>query len=120
MAETIEVRGLRELMSSLRTFEKDLGKAPETINREIGVMVAKTARGNAPHRTGRLAGSIHSSGLNPVTVSTSLVYAPFVHFGSIHNPRPVPFLYNALDDRTDAIVRLYETRLAALCDQVHS
>lgn len=115
----IEVKGLPELVGNCRQMEKALVGETVKSNVAAGEVVSRTAKGLTPHRTGRLAGSIRvvERGLE-ARVETSLSYARFVHFGSIHNPRPVPFLYDALDRRHDAVIAVYDTRIGALTERV--
>ncbi len=88
----IEVIGADTLASSLARLSAALQEEPELLS-ELAQRVQRDAREIAPKRTGRLASSI---GIRQVSrgheVRTSLPYAQYVHYGSIHNPRPVPFL----------------------------
>ena len=63
--------------------------------------IAAEAKAVAPKRSGKLAGSVRGSkAKNRVTVSAGgarAPYAPYVAFGSVHNPNPIKFLYIALD-----------------------
>lgn len=120
MPAAVEVKGLRELTSSLKTFEKDVAKAPQRINKEAAVLVAQAARGTAPRRSGRLAAS-NRPGAYGVSayVKSSLIYSPVIHFGwPHHHIRPQPWLYEALDQRREAIVALYEVRVTQLAEKV--
>jgi HK97 gp10 family phage protein len=54
------------------------------------------ARRLAPVKSGALRRSIRTDRARGfVRVVAMARYSQFVHFGSIHNPRPVPFLYAA-------------------------
>lgn len=118
--ETIKILGLKELQRSLKNFQKDVKNAPRQINAEAARLVRDTARQIVPRRSGRLARSITpgASGTKSY-VKTSLIYGPVIHFGwPRHHISPSPFLYNALDQRHDDIVDLYNKRLEELADKI--
>lgn len=111
----IEVKGDETLVASFDRLGDDLADMPALLT-EVAQQVRRDARILAPKRTGRLASSI---GIRRVTrghvVRTSLEYAQYVHYGSVHNPRPVPFLEaaarrvdplagRATEDRVDAAI----------------
>jgi hypothetical protein len=100
MAVGLKVTGLRETVSALKSVgvsTDDLKEAWAPIGRDV---VSK-AKQVAPKRSGKMAGNIRTSRRqNGVIVSVggaSVPYASFVYFGSVHNPRPVPFIAQAMD-----------------------
>ena len=106
---TMEIHGLTELEASCTKAAVALPAATRLMDTEAAGLVATRARSIVPRRTGRLASTIHitQSGEGAMAEAGPLVYAPLVHFGSIHNPRPVPFMYDAADQADGAITALY-------------
>ena len=48
-------------------------------------------------------------------LAKSVPYAGVIHFGwPRHNIEPQPFLYDALDRRSDEVIKLYEDRITDL------
>lgn len=117
-AETIKVEGLRELSSSLRRFDADLGKAPRKINKKAAVLVTATAKGRAPRVSGKLAGSIRPGATgNTSYVQSRLIYAGQQEYGGSHGIAR-HYLSGALAQDTPAIVLLYERELADLAKEI--
>jgi phage gpG-like protein len=120
MAAAVEIKGLKELRSSLKTFEKDVRQLPQKAGKEAATVVADAARPLARHQSGRLASSIRpsASGVRAF-VKSNLVYSGVQHFGwPRHHISPNPFLYEALDSRGDEIVDVYVKRLEELAQKV--
>ena len=119
----IRVEGLNKLTRQLKTLEGDVSSAVKELNAELAEDVAQTARQKVPRRSGALAGSIRSSGQARTGVvragSRGVPYAGPIHFGwAKRNIRPQPFLYNALDDRRDDIIRRWSQELDKLVSKV--
>lgn len=72
-------------------------------------LVQSRARGNAPKRTGRLAGSLVAASTGTeARVSSGVVYAGVIHYGwAAHNIRANPFLVPAAEDSTPVWRRFY-------------
>lgn len=111
---SIELIGGDELRRALRKFDdglRDLRK----VNEDAAEVVAERARSNAPRRSGRLASSIRAKATNTtglVEAGVGLAYGGVIHFGwPAHNISPQPFLYDALDERTQQVVEVYEQRV---------
>ena len=52
-------------------------------------------------------------------VTARTIYAGVIHFGwPRHNIEPQPFLYDALDKRSDEVIALYERRITALVQKL--
>ena len=88
----VDVVGDEALIVALDRLASDLHVAGPLLD-DVAVHVARDARTLAPKRTGRLAASISVVHFTRGhVVRTSMPYAQYVHYGSIHNPRPRPFL----------------------------
>jgi hypothetical protein len=119
----IRVEGLNKLTRQLKTLEGDVTSAVKELNAELAEDVAQTARQKVPRRSGKLSGSIRSSGQARTGVvragRASVPYAGPIHFGwAKRNIRPQPFLYDALDERRDDIIRRWSQELDKLVSKV--
>lgn len=108
----VEVIGLNQLVRFLRTLEPELHDGLKEANAALSDEIAADARHGAPRQSGRLAGTVRSSG----TARTGIVRAggarvPWtgpVHFGwAARNIEPNKFLYRAFDAREDEITQRY-------------
>jgi hypothetical protein len=120
---SIRVEGLNKLTRDLKRLEGDVADSVKRLNGELAADVADTARQKVPVRSGRLRGSIRSSGQAKTGVvragNLGLPYAPVIHFGwAKHNIRPRPFLYDALDARSDEVARRWADELEKLVRKV--
>jgi hypothetical protein len=127
----IEVKGARELGRALKKGHPELLKRLKTENKALAGLVADTARGEVPRRSGRLAASIRpgvtqKSGV--VRAGTKAVpYAGPIHFGwfkrkapAVGGPiRPNPFLYRALDARRDEVYDRYLKAVNEITDEIN-
>lgn len=107
----------------MKALDSDLIDSMKSTNAELAADVAATARTKVPRRTGRLAGSIRSSGQARSGVvragSAGVPYANPIHFGwSKHNIHPNPFMYDALDERRDEIEKRWVDELEKLVGKV--
>lgn len=119
----IRVEGLNKLTRNLKKLEGDVSGSVKKLNGELAEEVAVVARRKVPRRSGTLAGSIRSSGQARTGVvragKASVPYAGPIHFGwAKRNIRPQPFLYDALDERRDDIVRRWADELEKLVRKV--
>ena len=112
MAGKPAVTGLKELNRALTR----MGASVEDLRRvseQAASLVAERAIQRVPVRKGRLRGSIKSRGTKTAGIvkagrGGTVPYAGPIHFGwRERNIEPQPFLYDALDDRRDDIVRHY-------------
>ena len=116
----VDVKGQAGLARAFRRAGRDdVVVAIREANRAGAELVASAARGRAPRRSGSLAGSIRVSGserAGMVRVGSARVpYAGPIHFGwPRRNIAPQPFLYDTLDARRAAILKIYEERLDRL------
>jgi HK97 gp10 family phage protein len=114
MGVTVKVEGLSELKDAIEALPKATGKA---VMRRVLMARAKTvaeaAKGNVPVESGQLRDSITASTRlskrqkrdAQETASYVEVYAgpgplPYAHlveYGSVHNPKPRPFMRPAWD-----------------------
>jgi len=121
-APVVEVRGARELRKTLKQAGDDLGDLKDA-HAAVGNMVAATARGMAPRRSGALAGSIRASrAAGSIAIkagSAGIPYAGVIHWGwPAHNIAANPFLSDAATSTETAWVAVYEAELDKIIDRV--
>lgn len=111
----LQVDGLNDLRRDLRRVDAALIGEVKTLNFRAGELVAAEGRRRVPRRSGTLAASIRPAKQAAAAVvragSARVAYAKYVHWGSKHNPRPVRFLYGAVDARRDDVIRMYRAGL---------
>jgi hypothetical protein len=118
---SIKVEGLTELRASLKKLDDKLPRELNKVSKASAEVVASEARGIVPRISGRLAGSIKTSGTakGAFVKSGGLEYHRVIHFGwARHNIKPNPFLYEALDTRRDEVIEKFEREVSALVDRV--
>ena len=116
----IVVEGAARLASTLKRAGLDMTDLKES-NQKAGQVVGDEGKVRAPHRTGRLAGSIRAAKMaGGVTVragGSGLRYARFAEFGSA-KIRAHHYLYGAVDAKQDEVLDIYwdgvEKALAAV------
>lgn len=94
-------------------------KDMQRTNKAASQPVAARARDIVPHLTGTLAASIRATATQKegavLAGSRAVPYAGPIHFGwPRRNISPQPFLYDALDDRRDDVVDIYNERVEDL------
>lgn len=115
----IYVKGATEVARALKENTPELLKELKAENKALAQLVAATALGYVPARSGALAKSIRAG----VTQKTGVVraggkdvpYAGPIHFGWFARKPPAqggpimpqPFLYDALDERRDEVLARY-------------
>ncbi len=96
----VKITGLRENIAAMKKAGVEVADLKEAFA-PISDKAAAQARALAPRRSGRLAGNVRASRRQNAAVITvggaRVYYARYVHFGSVHNPRPVPFMFQAVD-----------------------
>lgn len=115
---SIRVDGAKELRKALRKVEGGIADL-KGVHADAAKVVEERAGQIVPRRSGRLATSIRSSGQATGGVvragRASVPYAGVIHFGSPkRNIKPQPFLYDALDDRGNEVVEVFEKRVKTL------
>jgi len=118
----IQVTGAKELRRALQHMGNDLSDL-RSINLAAAKEVSDKAQDKAPHRSGTLAKSVRPTATKQsgkvVAGRTRVPYAGVIHFGwPRHNIAPQPFLFNALDDRREAVADRYRERVDALVIRV--
>lgn len=109
----IELVGDDALTASLGAFADDLGDESSLLG-DVAAIVRRDARALAPKRTGRLAASITTRRvIRGYVVRTSVPYAQYVHYGSVHNPVPRPFMDMAARRVDPQAGRAAERRVSA-------
>jgi Bacteriophage HK97-gp10, putative tail-component len=91
----VKVSGVPQYHAALEVLTEELQDGDLLL--PAAEVIAKEARRQAPVRTGRLRSSIVADvgRRGNARVVALARYSPFVHYGSIHNPSPVPFLDRA-------------------------
>ena len=118
----VQVRGAAEFRRAMKNIGADL-KDLTAINRQAAETVAESARDKVPKLTGALGSSIRAGATRTRgTVKAgarAIPYARVIHFGwPAHNISPQPFIYDALDDRTQEVIERYEAHIEALVEKV--
>ena len=120
----VEVKGIADLA---RTFRKAGNEGARDLlieaNREAAARVARTARGLAPSRTGRLISTIRSAGSAKGGIvrsgSSKVLYAGPIHFGWFRRGiKPNPFIFKAMDLEAEKVYEIYLQRLDELLETV--
>jgi len=114
----IEVEGARQLKRALRQVEGGTSDLKE-IHAKSAKIVERAALPLTPRRSGKLAGSVRSSGVASGGVVRAgfakVPYAGPIHFGwAARNISPQPFLYDALDARRGEVIAAYEDNVKKL------
>ena len=120
MADAVEVKGAAELSRSLHHAADELEDLSET-NARAGEYVRARAAANAPRRTGALATSLRVT-VDPaaVTVESDLIYANPIHWGwPARNISAQPFLADALEATSSAVVDMYAANNERVLSHVH-
>jgi Bacteriophage HK97-gp10, putative tail-component len=87
----VKVSGVPQYHAALELLSEEL-EGPELLLPAAEV-IARAAQRRAPVKSGRLRSSIVADNSRGYVRVVALArYSPFVHYGSIHNPSPVPFL----------------------------
>lgn len=115
----VQIEGLRELTKALNQLGDDAKNDIKSVHADAAKDVKQAAARKAPVRSGRLRSSLRSSGTKRdgrvKAGSARVPYAGPIHFGwRKRNITPQPFLYDALDDRRDAVVKRYESEINKL------
>ena len=125
----LELVGYRELRRDLRKLGDDAIAGLKQINKEAADIVATAANPLVPVRTGRMKGTLRTSGTTRGGVvrmgRKAVPYAGPVHFGWPSRPdrakgwrggpiEPNPFLYDAMDKRVPEVMAAYNKYLETL------
>lgn len=118
----VQVTGAKELRRALKRMGDDLNDL-RAINLAAARDVADEAQHTVPRVSGALAGAITPKATKASgSVSAGgrrLPYAGVIHFGwPRHNIEPQPFLFDALDNRREAVADKYRERVDALVVRV--
>ena len=128
-AAQLRLIGYRELKRDLRRMGDEAVADLKRVNKEAADMVADTARPEIPVRSGRLKGTLRTTGTmrgGVVRMGRKAVpYAGPIHFGWPNRPAPArgwrggpiapnPFLYEAMDKRVGDVMDTYMAYLETL------
>jgi len=129
MRPQLELVGYRQLKKELRQLGAEAVASLKQTNKEAADLVADTARPDIPVRSGRLKGTLRTTGTmrgGVVRMGRKAVpYAGPIHFGWPNRPnaakgwrggpiRPNPFLYEAMDKRVGEVMAIYSKYLETL------
>lgn len=112
----VQIEGLRETQKALRDLSDELRFEMKETHRKAAEVVVEGAKRYVPFRTGKLAASIRAAATmtsGKVRVGSAAVpYAGPIHFGwPKRRITPQPFIYDALDERRDEVLELYQLRI---------
>lgn len=121
METALQIEGGRKLRRAFREVGDDMSDLKE-LHKRLADDVADSAKRKVPVRSGRLQRSIRGKGTktaarveagnNRKSGPTSVPYAAPIHFGwGARGIKPQPFMYDALDDRREAVVRAYDDQV---------
>ncbi len=121
MKPALQIEGGRKLRRAFREVGDDMSDLKE-LHKRLADDVADSAKRKVPVRSGRLERSVRGSGTktaarvragnNRKSGPSSVPYAGPIHFGwGARGIRPQPFLYDALDDRREAVVKAYDEQV---------
>lgn len=118
----VQVDGLPQLRRRLRRVEGGLAEL-KTEHRWIADHVRNRAAPATPRRTGRLAGSVRSSGTNTASIvragSARIPYAGPIHYGwPARHIRPQPFIIDAARASEPTWTNHFNTTLERLVDSL--
>lgn len=117
---SVTISGLREVRRGLSKYGDAVKKDVKEMNLTAAKLVERTARPKVPVVSGKLLSTLRSSGTQTGAYvragkASAAPYAPPVHWGAPRRgARPNPFLYAALDQRKDEVIRIYEERVKDL------
>lgn len=129
MRPQLELVGYRQLKKELRQLGDEAVASLKQTNKEAADLVADTARPDIPVRSGRLKGTLRTTGTMRGGVvrmgRKAIPYAGPVHFGWPNRPNPAkgwrggpiapnPFLYEAMDRRVGEVMAIYSKYLETL------
>ena len=121
MKPALQIEGGRKLRRAFREVGDDMSDLKE-LHKRLADDVADSAKRKVPVRSGRLQRSIRGSGTktaarvragnNRKSGPSSVPYSGPIHFGwGARGIKPQPFMYDALDDRREAVVRAYDDQV---------
>lgn len=118
----IKVEGARELRASLRRAGEDLSDLKAAHAAASGVVVA-ASRIRAPHRSGRLAGSVRGSGTATKALiragGVSVPYANPIHWGwKARGIAAQPFITDAAQNTEPVWTVLYERQVELIVNRI--
>ena len=121
-APKVQVQGATELRRALKRAGDDMSDL-KAIHREAADKVRGEAKARVPVVSGELGASIRSGATKTkgyVAAGRKLVpYAGPIHFGwPARNIEAQPFLYDALDDRREQIVGLYQHKVDVMIRRI--
>lgn len=107
----MQVQGLKQAINDFQNLTHLTFEDAVLVIQQVGEEIAAAARNDAPVRTGRLQGSIHSENApDGCVVAADAPYAGFVN-GGTRRMAARPFFTNALLDAQDKILAKIHDRL---------
>ena len=118
----IEVEGARALRAQLRAVGVDLADLKK-VHASVASMIVSRSKPGAPVASGALAASVRGSGQAGAAVvragRAAVPYANPIHWGwpARHIPAR-PWLWDTVNDESDAVVEQYEDAIQVLLDGI--
>lgn len=118
----LRVEGGRQLRTSVRNAVGDL-KDLKDAHKEAADLVARESRPAAPHRTGRLAGSVRSAGTAGQAIiragGARIPYAGPIHFGwAARHIKPQPFITETAQRTEPQWTEMYHDAVQNIVDKI--
>lgn len=118
----VRVEGGRNLRRTMNRAGMDLKQMNE-VHAKIGGVIAPAARSNTPTFTGRLAGSVRSSGTRTATIiragRKSIPYAGVIHYGNPHRGTAAqPFIREAAQSTEPTWFAIYSNAVEKILDKI--
>jgi len=115
----IQIEGLKETQAALRAVSDDLKTEMKPTHLKAAEVIVEGAKRYVPVNTGRLAASIRAAatqtGGRVRAGSSAVPYAGPVHFGwPARRIKPQPFIYDAMDQRRDEVLKVYADRISKI------
>lgn len=92
-------------------------------SKKAGNVVVDESKTLVPELTGRLMNSIRASNTKNQSIvragGAKVPYAGVIHWGGYHNIEPHPFLTEALNNKNQEVLTVYEQELAALLNRLN-
>lgn len=115
VAPVVRVIGADRIVAGLRSIAPELDTFGEGVDR-LSSQAVGWVRSEAPHRSGRLSGSVWG---REGELGASAAYAGVIHFGwAAHGISPNPYVVRAMQNHRGESVRILDGGLQDLADRV--
>lgn len=118
-SESVEAIGAAQLAYTLTRAAHELDQGVGGADAEAAQLVASSARGLAPRRTGALAASVRAEGPTVYAGSAFVQYAPFVEYGTPSRGIPArPFMTDAAKTSEPMWVQVFRRGIARVLSKI--